>query len=538
MIELETHYYHDNFTRLINFVVERYLSILPNNTVQWIDIYQRLNISEQRLFVRLISRTHSVLRFDAIKYPELGDTETLLATLIDEGLVKSGCSDLSNLTRLAKKDDLLALLIDPRITSKSAALASLKDLSLNEQRRLIESLGRKIQPIVVAKEPHLPLICLCYFGNPYQNLTEFILSDLGIKTPPKWPIDRNMGVFNTREQLLKHYELALESKQFHDAQKQLSLEDLIGLYQLPSEADDPNLIRRRQHLNDLIAREVERRGNLEQAISLYQQLPSYFSWERYLRCLHKTNKSAKALSLIKSSEFVTDQFFSFRRRFQPQLERSLNLPKTRFTIFEPRQYRLTLRRSNNRVEKDVVNYFEAQGERAFFAENKIINTLVALCFWQVIAADVKGAFYNPYQFSPVDIHRSDFLSSRETQWNSELKLLKNSELSALVAARLKQLEGLTAMLLNPQVLQPADWLDVAEQIGADKIIALAKYLFNDVRSRRSGQPDLLVCSATGQWRFVEVKGPGDLLQDHQRDWFEILDQLDIQAELAWVDYEN
>ena len=41
----------------------------------------------------------------------------------------------------------------------------------------------------------------------------------------------------------------------------------------------------------------------------------------------------------------------------------------------------------------------------------------------------------------------------------------------------------------------------------------------DLRHHRKGMPDLLeLNTATSQYRLIEVKGPGDRLQDHQRLW--------------------
>jgi len=50
-----------------------------------------------------------------------------------------------------------------------------------------------------------------------------------------------------------------------------------------------------------------------------------------------------------------------------------------------------------------------------------------------------------------------------------------------------------------------------------------------------GLPDLLWWNDQGEVRLIEVKGPGDVLQPHQRAWLEWLARHDVAAEVLHVD---
>ena len=52
--------------------------------------------------------------------------------------------------------------------------------------------------------------------------------------------------------------------------------------------------------------------------------------------------------------------------------------------------------------------------------------------------------------------------------------------------------------------------------------ALLDIVSADLAGRRSGFPDLTVVHAPGSYEFVEVKGPNDQLQIHQRLWIHAL----------------
>jgi len=51
-------------------------------------------------------------------------------------------------------------------------------------------------------------------------------------------------------------------------------------------------------------------------------------------------------------------------------------------------------------------------------------------------------------------------------------------------------------------------------------LACFERILLDLRTNRAGFPDLVLFPATGGYRLVEVKGPGDSLQKNQRRWMD------------------
>ena len=61
-------------------------------------------------------------------------------------------------------------------------------------------------------------------------------------------------------------------------------------------------------------------------------------------------------------------------------------------------------------------------------------------------------------------------------------------------------------------------------------------LFDPGENRR-GFPDLIALGEEpGDYCLIEVKGPGDALQDSQKRWLRFFAQQGIPAQVAWVDW--
>jgi hypothetical protein len=63
-------------------------------------------------------------------------------------------------------------------------------------------------------------------------------------------------------------------------------------------------------------------------------------------------------------------------------------------------------------------------------------------------------------------------------------------------------------------------------------------LFDPGENRR-GFPDLVALGDTpGDYCLIEVKGPGDALQDSQKRWLRFFEKEGIPAAVAWVSWEE
>jgi Fanconi-associated nuclease 1 len=69
------------------------------------------------------------------------------------------------------------------------------------------------------------------------------------------------------------------------------------------------------------------------------------------------------------------------------------------------------------------------------------------------------------------------------------------------------------VLFSTQILQ----LTHLQCLGGKALSVICRLLCEDYAGRRSGGPDLFLWNAdSGDCKFVEVKGPGDNLQENQK----------------------
>ena len=116
-------------------------------------------------------------------------------------------------------------------------------------------------------------------------------------------------------------------------------------------------------------------------------------------------------------------------------------------------------------------------------------------------------------------------------------------IAALRASRMSSLLPAAFKRYHPYHCHWADWrhVDAALVTSASSVIpgahllAIFERLLFDPRENRSGFPDLVVLGdKPGDYCLVEVKGPGDALQDGQKRWLRYFAEKGIPARVAWV----
>jgi hypothetical protein len=72
-------------------------------------------------------------------------------------------------------------------------------------------------------------------------------------------------------------------------------------------------------------------------------------------------------------------------------------------------------------------------------------------------------------------------------------------------------------------------------IPAAHLSSIFKRMLSDLERNSSGFPDLVQFYPNERrYRFIEVKGPGDRLQDHQRRWMKHFAEHEIPAAVCHV----
>ena len=179
---------------------------------------------------------------------------------------------------------------------------------------------------------------------------------------------------------------------------------------------------------------------------------------------------------------------------------------------------------------------EAAMPRSYHSEGRIVQHMFLLLFWSIIFQSVPGAFETPFQRGPLDLGFDSFFYARATEVERRLKEIENGEGPCIVAEvddreRPTRTFGVGAKwdtFTKEDVIEAAKvWLSPPlshrvssippKCIGGPALSVICRVLCEDYSHRSSGVPDLLVWNISSQKAlFVEVKGPGDTLMEHQK----------------------
>ena len=86
--------------------------------------------------------------------------------------------------------------------------------------------------------------------------------------------------------------------------------------------------------------------------------------------------------------------------------------------------------------------------------------------------------------------------------------------------------------LNEQLLE-----DALSCVPAEHLRLCFQRILRDVPNHRSGLPDLIqFWPGERRYRLIEVKGPGDRLQDNQKRWIDFALQHDIPIAVCYVQW--
>lgn len=159
------------------------------------------------------------------------------------------------------------------------------------------------------------------------------------------------------------------------------------------------------------------------------------------------------------------------------------------------------------------------GAPVYYVENTLINSLFGLLCWPAIFKAMPGAFFHPFHRGPADLHSADFYLRRSSDFAACLAQLDDGSYQATIRATLAAKHGIVSPFVSWDVLDDG-LLDLALAcIPAAHLKKAFERILLDIKSNRSGFPDLIqFWPAEQRYRMIEVKGPGDRLQDNQLRW--------------------
>lgn len=525
-VELAPDYYLGNFRLLLGGVEERYGDLLIAEERGWLTRFASLSHPAACLLVRLLSRKGEWFRADKLHYPEIGALP--LDELADAGFIRLATPSWPELGLLLTKPELHALAPEqPRSARKDQLLTRLAEAPLP---------ALAFRTLQVVDRPLLERFLLLFFGNREQSLTEFVLLDLGHYRYEPYPIGADDRLFQSRAQL--DTRLALD--QWHDTWQQAREAQgpaAASEWQatLPAEPQWPALQGRHERLRLALARDLERAGEPAAALTLYRTCQRPPARERQVRLLLEAGDLGAAETLLHTmlAAPLDEEEREVSRPLADKLARQRGHKVARHRHPLPPAWHLTLPDWPGRVEEATLEALAAEGWQGFWCENALINGLFGLAFWEIIFSPQPGVFFNRYQRAPADMFSANFMQRRQAQFDARWQELATPASWLALLDRYDEKLGTLNAWVEWERL-PRELLELAlTTIPLAQRLAMLERLSFDLRGNRSGQPDLALFRE-GEYCLVEVKGPGDELQSHQRRWLQHFAACDIPHAVARI----
>lgn len=531
-------YYLDNFSAALAWVSERYADLLDYRELGFIEAFENLPTPSQGLLVRLIMRKGRHFRASKLIYAEIGDIGRVAAPLRALGWLHTEAKiDLTTLFGLLHKNEILAHVPSTapfRACAKSVMLQALSATHTGEKQLALwcPTLSDTLYSLTVHE------LCdrlrLMFFGNLSQTWAEFVLADLGIFRYESVDIAPESRGFQCRQDVDDYLHLHTCREAFESGTPITEVRQLVGEFA----SQNPYLQVRHSKLIFSMARQLERDESLELALQLYAECDYNGTRQRCIRILEKLARHQEAYALARAAQArpESDSELLLVERALVRLERKRGNSISRQQA--PQQARrldlLLPRPEHGSVERAVCEHFSAAQSPVYYVENTLVCSLFGLLCWEAIFAPVPGAFFHPFHSGPMDLHSSEFHGRRRALFDRCLGRLEAGTYRQVIRETYAAKMGIQSPFVHwgtgEELLNQALLC-----IPAEHLQHWFRRLLLDIRGNRTGMPDLIQFWPEEQrYRMIEVKGPGDRLQDNQRRWIAFCSQHGMPVEVCHV----
>ncbi|VVO60341.1 VRR-NUC domain-containing protein [Pseudomonas fluorescens] len=535
-------YYLNNFRQVLDWLGLRYADVMSTSEHGFIRDFNTLPQASQGLLVRMVMRKGIHFRASKLNYLEIGDIAEAAQPLLDRGwLDEHAALTLAELFDVLLKAELLqafGTFIDQPKGRKDEWLPVLAE-QFSEAQTL-----RVWAPQLADRLFSLTLMDLCdrlrlmFFGNLYQDWSEFVLADLGIFTYEKVEFCADSRGLRSREDVDACLFLHQCQLRFEAGEPLAEIVEQINAVQF----DNPWLRRRQAKALFQIGQYGERIGDFALALSVYRDCAYPGARLRMIRVLERCGEYALALELGTLAEQAPQSAAEQQglQRIVPRLRRKLGGPPLkRAKAREVERLDLHLPRVDptRSVEFHVQAHLHADDGPVHYVENSLINSLFGLLCWPAIFAPLPGAFFHPFQRGPVDLLSEDFLERRAELFQACLGELDDGRYAETIRQRFVDKWGIQ----SPFVFWGALNEDLLEQalacLPAEHLKHWCNRLLLDIKANRAGMPDLIQFWPQHKtYRMIEVKGPGDRLQDNQLRWLEFCHEHQMPVAVCYVQW--
>lgn len=537
-------YYLRNFEWVLGWVRQRYGDLLPTAELDFIDRALALPNASRGLLVRMVMRKGELFRPDTLEYPELGSYPDAAIPLQQAGWLQEDPDvSLEALFRLFTWPTLKAALRDvlgarniPSTARKGEALATLmaepdaEDLA----PKSASNWGLPAQSLVrLTVMPQCDRLRWLFFGNGYQDWSEFVLTELGLYQYEPVTFDERSRPVHKRTELETFWQLLECRQQWHEDESPEAV-----LEQLPPEPEEqPWLARHYHRLLFKMARHWERTGELERARDSYQRSSYPGARGRLLRVLERLGHHQAAFELAQTAQQAPESEAERQQleRLLPRLKRSLTGERQRRTAPpEVPELHLILPQASS-VERAVAAHLSTPERPVYYAENTLLTGLFGLLMWDAIFEPLPGAFFHPFQRGPADLYWPDFVERRADRFGALMAQLNTGEYRQTILDNFERKAGRQSPFVAWGALDHEQLTQALACIPAEHLALCFQRFLQDLKANCAGLPDLIqFLPGERRYHLLEVKGPGDRLQDNQKRWLAFFRQHQIPVSVCYV----
>lgn len=550
-------YYLDNFQLVLTWVAQRYDDLLGHEERQFIEHFHSLPRASKALLTRMVMRKGDLFRSGKLIYDEIGAVDAAMAPLVACGWVDDRpLLDLEALFGQLKKTEIThifgsdLLKTANRTATKTEQLLALRTTAQGQQCFS----GWYPQSVECVYQLRISAICddikLLFFGNLHQDWTEFVLADLGVFTYEKVAFTSSSRGFQSRQDVDDYHYLFQCRERFLDGEDPEAV-----LNDIPKACYSNTLLEaRRNKLLFQIGQHYEKNKAYAAAVAVYERSNYSGARVRAIRSMERCGQFGLALALAETAQCHPESEAEKQQlaRILPRLGRQLGRPKEP-TIAKISHQRIDLsiwpaiaqvsveehaRDHLEKIEQRQVDSpaFNTQS-RVFYVENGLINSLFGLLCWSAVFAPIPNAFFHPFHTGPVDLQSPDFHQRREQQFGECLRQLDTDQYLSTIRQCFKEKAGVQSPFVFWHLLTE-ELLDLALLcLPADHLKRCFERVLSDLKSNRAGMPDLIQFWPDQKtYRMIEVKGPGDRLQDNQLRWLDYCTKHQMPVAVCYVQW--
>jgi hypothetical protein len=547
-------YYLENFQLVLAWLDQRYADLLNEEEQRFIAGFPALPQASRALFTRMVMRKGCLFRAHKLNYDEIGDTAAAAMELLPTGWVRSD----PPLT-IAQLFDLLQ---KPEIALLFHLSAAEKSLRKQDQLDLLQARYPEARPFsdwcsLATGQAHAALaaeqvyeilnkeLCerlrLMFFGNFRQDWSEFVLSDLGIYQYEKVEFTPASRGFRERRDIDDYLALHRCRELFREREAADPADDILG--QLRSTMlENDWLASRRDKLLFQVGQHIERQQDWDTAFSIYAGCGYPGARVRSIRVLEKRGDIALAYQRLSEAERACESEAERQhlQRIAPRLRRKLGLARGAAKATSPVERLdvcVPVPAGPWHVEGVVRDHLAHEDAPVFYVENTLINSLFGLLCWNAVFKPLPGAFFHPFHRGPADLHSADFQRRRAAEFNACLGQLETTAYRDTILRNYSAKRGIQSPFVSWEILDPGLLALALDCIPATHMRKWFDRMLADLQSNCTGFPDLIqFWPAEKRYNMIEVKGPGDRLQDNQKRWIDYCAQHGMPVTVCYLQW--